>query len=80
MFYGAERFFTQVRRNPVPAIMGDNHTILLDNLLSIPRLDKDTGHLAFTSQHHNNSITFAVQYVHCMYFSCVVHAEMMLCN
>ncbi len=43
-FFGAERLFTQVRRNPASAIMGDDHTILLDNLLSIPRLDKDTAH------------------------------------
>jgi hypothetical protein len=43
-FFGAERLFTQVRKNPASAIMGDDHTILLDNLLSIPRLDKDTGH------------------------------------
>jgi len=43
-FLGAERLFTQVRRNPAPAIMGDDHTILLDNRLSIPRLDKDTEH------------------------------------
>jgi hypothetical protein len=44
-FFGAERLFTQVRKNPASAIMGDgDHTILLDNLLSIPRLGKDTGH------------------------------------
>ncbi len=42
--FGAERLFIQVKRNPAFAIMGDDDTIMLDDLLSTLRLDRDTQH------------------------------------
>jgi hypothetical protein len=42
--FGAERLFIQVKRNPTFAIMGDDDTIMLDDLLSTLRLDRDTQH------------------------------------
>jgi hypothetical protein len=42
--FGAERSFIQIKRNPTFAIMGDDDTIMLDDLLSTLRLDRDTQH------------------------------------
>jgi predicted RNA-binding protein len=42
--FGVERLFIRVRRNPTFAIMGDNDIITLDEILSTPKLNRDTEH------------------------------------
>jgi len=44
MFLVQRGCLSKSKRNPAFAIMGDDDTVMLDDLLSTPKLDTDTEH------------------------------------